>query len=82
MGAAISSKAASEKAQTMLSDNRYTYLRTDFFQTIITSVNRKQCVGIIFGTPGTGNSRYSLAVSPSVYTVLVFSPHLSVCLYL
>ena len=33
-------------------------------------------MGVIFGTPGTVNLRYSLAVSLSVYTV--FSPHLSV----
>ena len=83
MDATISSKAASEKAKTMVSHNRYIYQRIDFFSDshfITTSVNRKQRVGVIFGTPGTANLRYSLAVLPSVYTV--FSPHLSVCLYL
>ena len=40
------------------------------------SANRKQCVGVIIGTPGTTYLRYSLAVSPNVYAV--FPPRLSV----
>ena len=79
MDATISSKAASEKSKTVVSHNRYIYPRIDFFldgHFITTRVNRKQWVGVIFGTPGTVNLRYSLAVSPSVYTV--FSLHLTV----
>ena len=41
---------------------------------------QRQCTGVIFGTPGTVYFCYSLAVSPSVYTVL--SPCLSFWLYL
>ena len=43
------------------------------------SVNWKQCGGVNFGTLGTAYLCYSIAVSPSVYTV--FSLQLSVRLY-
>ena len=43
-------------------------------------LNRKQCTGVIFGTPGTAYLCYSLAVLLSVYTV--FSPCWSVWLYM
>ena len=45
-----------------------------------TTVNREQCVGVIFCTPGTVYLHYSLAVSQSVYAV--FSLCLNVQLYL
>jgi len=84
INAKIFPKVGSEKAQTMMSENRYIYLSIDFFQTIdhfnASSVNRKQCAGIIFGAPSITYLRYCLAVSPSVY--IVFSSHLSVRLYL
>ena len=38
MDATISSKAASEKAKTMVSHNRYIYQRIDFFRTVILSL--------------------------------------------
>ena len=44
------------------------------------SANRKQCAGVIFGTPGTTYLSYSLVVSPNVYAV--FPPRLSVRIYL
>ena len=47
---------------------------------IASSANRKQCAGVIFGTPGTTYFSYSLVVSPSVYAV--FPPRLSVRIYL
>ena len=47
---------------------------------IASSANRKQCAGVIFGTPGTTYLSYSLVVSPNVYAV--FPPRLSVRIYL
>ena len=38
---------------------------------IAPSINRKQCMSVIFGTPGTMYLHYSLAVSPSVYQLSV-----------
>ena len=55
----------------------------DFFSDshfIASSINKKQCVGVKFATPGTTYLRYSLAVSLSVYAV--FSLRLTVRLYL
>ena len=43
----------------MFSDGRF----------IASSVKRKQCVGTIFGTPGTTYLHYNLVVSSSVYSV-------------
>ena len=67
--AIISPKAASEKVWTTVSGNRYTYPKIDVFSDghfNAYSDNGRQCVGIIFGTPGTACLRYSLAVSPNV----------------
>ena len=76
----ISPKAASEKAQTMVSENRYTSPKIDVFQTAILTLlaptgNNVQA-SFLVRTPGTAYLRYSLAVSPNVYAV--FPPHLSV----
>ena len=81
--AKISPKAASEKAQTTVSENTYTFPNIDVFRTghfIASSANRKQCAGVIFGTPGTTYLSYSLVVSQNVYAV--FPPRLSVRIYL
>ena len=79
--AKISPKADSEKAQTTVSENRYTSPKIDVFRmAILTSANRRQCAGVLFGTPGTAHLHYSLMVSPNVYAV--FHPCLSVRVYL
>ena len=61
--AKISPKAVSEKVQTTVSENRYIYPKIDFSDGhfIASSVNRKQCAGVIFGTPGAVYLCYSLA---------------------
>ena len=67
--AKISPKVASERAQTTVSENRYTPPNIDVFLDShynASSANRKQCAGIIFGTPGTVYLRYSLVVLPNV----------------
>ena len=72
--AKISPKAASEKAQTTVSENRYTSPRIDVFGwpfLMLFSANKKQWVCVIFGTPGTWYLCYSLAVSPNVYAVFL-----------
>ena len=79
----LHAKAASEKAQTTVSENRSTSPKIDVFSDghfNASSANRKQCVGVIFGTPGAVYHRYSLAVSPNVYAV--FPLRLSVRVYL
>ena len=69
--AEISSKAAPEKPQTTVSENRYTFPKIDAFCTVILSLllSTENSVCIIFGTPGTAHLCYSLAVSPNVYAV-------------
>ena len=61
INAEISPKAASEKAQTV-SGNRYTSPKIDVFERPF----YQQCMGVIFGTPGTTYLCYSLAVLPNV----------------
>ena len=80
--AKTSPKAVSEKAQTVVSENRCTSSKIDVFWShfIASSVNWKQSAGVISGKPVTTYLRYSLAVSPSVY--MFFSLRLSVQLYL
>ena len=50
-------KTASEKAQTAVSESRYTSPKIDVFRTVISSLlpptGNKLCAGIIFGTPST-----------------------------
>ena len=73
--AKISPKAASEKAQTTVSGNRYTNPIIDVFRTVVSSLlasTGNSVQALFLGTPGTTYLRYSLAVSLSVYSV--FSP--------
>ena len=65
----------------MVSENRYIYSRIDCFldgHFIASSINRKQCVGIIFGAPSAVYLRYSLEVSQKC---LQFSLHIWVFNY-
>ena len=62
ISAEISPKAASEKAQTAVSGNRYTSPKIDVFGRPF----YQQCMGVIFGTPGTTYLCYSLAVLSNV----------------
>jgi len=69
--------------QRYLKIRRYTSPKIDVFLNghfNASSTNRRQCAGVIFGTPGTAYPCYSLAVSPNVYTV--FPPRLSFRVYL
>ena len=69
--------------QRYLKIRRYTSPKIDVFLNghfNASSTNRRQCAGVIFGTPGTAYLCYSLAVSPNVYTV--FPPRLSIRVYL
>ena len=77
--AKISPKAPSEKAQTTVSENKYTFPKIDVFRTAILSLlaaTGKQRAGIIFGMPGIAYLCYSTAVSPIVYAF--FPSHLSI----
>ena len=62
-------KAASEKAQTAVSESRYTSPKIDVFRTVISSLlpptGNKLCAGIIFGTPGTAYLGECLRSFPS-----------------
>ena len=81
--AKISPKAASEKAQTTVSENTYTFPNIDVFRTAILSLlapTGNNARASFFGTQGTTYLSYSLVVSPNVYAV--FPPRLSVRIYL
>ena len=86
--AKISPKAASEKAQTTVSENTYTFPNIDVFRTAILSLlaptgNNARASFLVHQVPRTSATTYlsySLVVSPNVYAV--FPPRLSVRIYL
>ena len=69
INAKIFLKAPSEKAQTTVSVNRYTFPKIDVLQTAILSLLQETTSGRHFWyTPGTAYLCYSPAVSPNFYT--------------